>query len=81
MIALRLAYRMAETFNGIVFDVIRLATGWIVLITLPNGAHVELHDFQSEAGAKTWIKVNARAWATGYLTQPINRRMMSNYPS
>jgi len=57
-----------ETIHGIAFSVQRGRGGWYVTITLRNGTTVEWHDFQSEAGAKTWIKVNARRWCADYLT-------------
>jgi hypothetical protein len=57
-----------ETVHGIAFSVRRGSGGWYVTITPRNGATVEWHDFQSEAGAKTWIKVNARQWSVTFLT-------------
>lgn len=57
-----------ETVHGIAFSVRRGCGGWYVTITPRNGTIIEWHDFQSEAGAKTWIKVNARQWSVAYLT-------------
>jgi hypothetical protein len=57
-----------ETVHGIAFSVRRDCGGWYVTITPRNGTIIEWHDFQSEAGAKTWIKVNARQWSVVYLT-------------
>ena len=54
--------------SGVGFEVKRAPTGWFVVVTCPNGARVEMHDFQSEAGAKAWIKVNARTWTLTYLS-------------
>jgi hypothetical protein len=51
------------------FDAVRVAGGWCVEIGCPNGAKVELHDFQTEAGAKAWIAANAKRWAAEYVTQ------------
>jgi hypothetical protein len=58
----------SETVHGIAFSVRRGCGGWYVTITPRNGTIIEWHDFQSEAGAKTWIKVNARQWSEAYLT-------------
>jgi hypothetical protein len=54
-------------YDAFKFDPRRAATGWYVLVTCPNGAHVELHDFHSEAGAKAWIRVSAKHWIQDYL--------------
>ena len=66
---------MAEVVYGIKFEVIRSPTGGYVTITAPNGTIVELHDFQSEAGAKIWIKVNARKWAKDHYIERSNLKM------
>ncbi|MFO1126262.1 MAG: hypothetical protein U1E25_14005 [Methylocystis sp.] len=60
--------RMAiHVICGIEFDIARSPTGWFGLITFPNGARVEIHDFETEAGVKAWIRVNARDLALNYL--------------
>jgi hypothetical protein len=69
---------MVEIIQGISFGAIRVSQGWCVVIISPNGGRVEIHDFQSEAGAKAWIKVNARQWAADYSKNPSERPMMSN---
>jgi hypothetical protein len=51
------------------FEAARVADGWCVEIRCPNGAKVELYDFQTEAGAKAWIAENAKRWAAEYVTQ------------
>lgn len=57
---------MLVQISGIRFCVKRGQHGWFVQIFLPNGASVRIHDFQTEAGAKAWIRVNARNWAKKY---------------
>lgn len=44
----------------------RAATGWCVVILLPKDQRVELHDFQTEAGAKAWIRNHGQKWIEGY---------------
>jgi hypothetical protein len=43
-------------YHQVSFEAARVAGGgWCVEIRCPNGGKVELHDFQTEAGAKAWI--------------------------
>jgi hypothetical protein len=57
----------AAEYYGTRFDTKRTATGWCVVVTCPNGVHIEFHDFQSQAGAKAWIAAYARQWAMNYM--------------
>jgi hypothetical protein len=59
-------------YHHVSFEAARVAGGWCVQIRCPNGGKVELHDFQTEAGAKTWIAANARGWAADYMTRPLS---------
>jgi hypothetical protein len=57
------------------FEVARVAGGWCVEIRCPSGGKVELHDFQTEAGAKAWIAANARGWAAECMTRPLSGKV------
>jgi hypothetical protein len=40
----------------------RGASGWYVLIKLPNGQHPQLGNFKTEAEAREWIARESAAW-------------------
>ena len=69
---------MAEIIHGVKFEAVRVQPGWCVVIIPPNAGRVELHDFQTEAGAKAWINVNARNWSNEYIRGPSDWPIMSN---
>lgn len=48
--------------EGFSFQIEMADVGWLVRIVCPNGVKVEHHDFQTQAGAKMWVRVNARSW-------------------
>ena len=69
---------MAEIVHNVKFEPIQTKVGWCVAITPPSGGRCELHDFQTEAGAKAWISANARSWIIGFVEKPREGPIWSN---
>jgi hypothetical protein len=69
---------VAKIIGNIKFEAVRASSGWCVVIIPPAAGRIEFHDFRTEAGAKAWIKANARNWVIEYIKRASEWPTISN---